>query len=176
MNRRPSAVRTPLPQSDGTVPGWLAGAANAEPVWTPAVPVPIAYGTTPNEQGFVALQSVYRPSGGLARGADLASRLQHRRVGGYVSLARLIVNRQVFSFSWQNDDWLPMFQFDTADLSLRPAVQDILAELLDIMDGWTLALWFVQANRALGQVVPLDLLQLDPAAVLQAAARARDAS
>ena len=131
MNRPPWPQHRPAPHGGGAVPYWLSEPGAVGSVWAVEASAPSSFGPIPNDQGFVALQAAYRPSGGLARGAELAGRLQHRRVGGYVSLARLVVNRQVFSFTWHNDYWLPLFQFDADDLSLQPAVQDVLAELLD---------------------------------------------
>jgi hypothetical protein len=102
-----------------------------------------------SDTGFVALQNAYRASGGLASGNELATRLHVNGEGGYAKLARWILSHQAFSFAWNEDFWLPMFQFDPRDLSLTQGLRPVLAELGDVMDGWALAAWFAEPNDAL---------------------------
>ena len=128
-----------------------------------------AYGNCPNDTDFVALQACLRPSRGLARGDDLALCLGQGRTGGHARLARLMVSGQVFSFAWLDTYWLPMFQFDTAGLGPRAESRAVLRELVEVLDGWTLAVWFVQPSNCLASRSPLDLLRSDLPAVLQAA-------
>ncbi len=82
---------------------------------------------------------------------------------------RLIVSGHVFSFAWHDTYWVPMFQFDPQDLSLRPATRQVLAELANDLDGWSIAGWFAASNPWLSQRRPVDLLDIDLPAVLQAA-------
>jgi hypothetical protein len=110
-----------------------------------------------SDAGFVALQNAYRSSGGLASGSELAARLHINGEGGYASLARWIVGHHVFSFAWHEDFWLPMFQFDPRDLSLRRGLRPVLAELVDVMDGWAMAAWFAQPNEALQGHSPVSV-------------------
>ena len=124
---------------------------------------------TPSSTGFTAMLQAYRATGGTARGDDLARLLQDRPNGGYVSLARLIATRKVFSFEWRNTYWVPMFQFDLADLSQRPGAQQVLVELNSEFDDWHAALWFTQPNVWLQGVKPVDLINTDLQAVLEAA-------
>lgn len=128
-----------------------------------------AYACEPNDRDFVALQAGLRPSGGLARGDDLALCLGHGQSGGHARLARMMVAGQVFSFAWLDTCWLPMFQFDPADLGPRPEPLAVLRELVEVLDGWSLAVWFVQPNQCLDSRSPLALLHSDLPAVLQAA-------
>ena len=109
---------------------------------------------------FVELQSAYRPSGGLAHGDELAARLHVNGGGGYARLARWIVSRQVFSFSWNENFWLPMFQFDLtddADRTLRLDLRPVLSELADVMDGSALARWFAHPNDELQGSSPVAM-------------------
>ncbi len=48
-------------------------------------------------------------------------------------LARWIALRQVVSFEWQAQTWLPLFQFDRRDMSIHPE----------------LAHWFARPNSSL---------------------------
>ena len=124
---------------------------------------------SPNDSDFVALQCALRASGGLARGQDLAHSLQDRQAGDFTSLARWIVTRRIFSFAWHDSFWVPMFQLDPVDASLRPGAQSVVAELVGVLDGWSLALWFVRPNSSLAERTPLALLDHDLPAVFQAA-------
>lgn len=119
--------------------------------------------------GFAALRVAFRASGGLARGDDIALLLADRGRGDYVSLARLIGAGEVFGFEWQRSFWIPMFQFDPRDLSIRPGSRQVLAELASAFDGWRLATWFTEPNAWLDAARPIDLIDVDPAEVVQAA-------
>lgn len=125
--------------------------------------------TTAGEREFRALCSAYRNSGGMLRGDDLARLLEDHRCGDFVSLARFITRHEIFAFDWRDSVWVPMFQFDLRDLSIRPVPQRVLAELGGVFDGWGLASWFAQPNAWLRGARPVDLLDTDPAHVLRAA-------
>ena len=124
---------------------------------------------TPSNRGFVAMLTAYRATGGTARGDDLARMLEDHHRGDFVSLARLVVTGVVFGFEWRHTFWVPMFQFDLRDLSIRPGLPLVLAELRPQFDGWTLAAWFAQPNSWLDDRRPVDLLDSDLSEVLQAA-------
>ena len=129
----------------------------------------VAVDRRPSSAGFATLLGAYRSSGGTARGDDLARlRADHHR-GGYVSLARLIAAGEVFGFEWRQTLWIPMFQFDPRDLSIKPALRQILAELAVDFDSWGLAAWFANGNTWLDGQRPLDLLDRDLPAVVDAA-------
>src|SRR5450755_1135237 len=76
------------------------------------------HGDPSEDAAFAAMRAAYQPVGGLARGDDLARLLEERARGDFVSLARLIVDGEVFAFEWRRTYWIPMFQFDLADLSI----------------------------------------------------------
>lgn len=130
-----------------------------------------AYASCPNDADFVALQACLRPSGGLARGNDLAICLGQGqdRSDGHAQLAGLMVSGQVFSFAWLDTYWLPMFQFEPGVLGLCAESRAVLRELVEVLDGWSLAVWFVQPSSCLAGRCPLALLRSDLPAVLQAA-------
>lgn len=122
-----------------------------------------------SEREFSALRAEYGTSGGIVKGDDLARLFADRRVGDYVSLARHVGKGEVFGFEWQHALWIPMFQFDLDDLSVREQPRQVRVELEGHFAGWDVADWFVQRNVWLGRRRPVDLLSSDLPAVLQAA-------
>lgn len=121
------------------------------------------------DRDFAALRAGCQASGGAVRGGDLAGWLEKRQRGDAVSLAKLIISGNIFGFEWQGNFWVPMFQFDFRDLSIRQAPRKVRAELGGVFDGWALAVWFVQPCVWLNGQSPLDLLEADLPAVLEAA-------
>lgn len=106
---------------------------------------------------FIALLQAFRSSGGLASGDELATRLHVQGKGGYSRLARWIVGRQAFSFSWHDHVWIPMFQFNQPEMSLHQGLRPVLGELAGVMDGWGLANWFARPNSALQGQSPASI-------------------
>ena len=95
----------------------------------------------------------------------------------YGSKAR---NRSALAARWRSDKKIfavlhggrflyPAFQFD-AQGRPRKAISKVLAALGDAVGGWQTALWFVTPNGWLDGEKPVDLLDRQPAAVLDAAA------
>ena len=123
----------------------------------------------PEDRDFLAMHAAYRASGGLARGDDLARLFEDRRCGDFISLAGLITAGEIFSFDWHRSFWVPMFQFELRDLSIKPGPRQVLAELARAFDGWSLAIWFARPNSCLNGHRPVDLLDSDLPAVLDAA-------
>jgi len=123
----------------------------------------------PSDRDFFAMRGAYRASGGTARGDDLARLLEDHRRGDRVSLARLVVSGEIFGFEWRRLFWVPMFQFEPRDLSLKRGPRQVLAELASEFDGWTLAIWFSQPNCWLNERRPVDVLDSNLPAVLGAA-------
>jgi hypothetical protein len=127
--------------------------------------------TDPDAREFEAMREAYRASGGIAHGDDLARLLTDRQCGDFASLAVLILAREVFAFQWRKTFWVPMFQFNLHDLTVRasPHVSQVLAELADEYDGWDLAVWFARPNQWLQGARPVDRLNSNFAQVLEAA-------
>ncbi|MEO8059201.1 MAG: hypothetical protein ABI671_12830 [Burkholderiales bacterium] len=123
----------------------------------------------PTGRGFTALLAAFRATGGTARGDDVARLLEDHGLGNFIGLARLIANGDVFGFDWRGVLWIPMFQFELRDLSVKPATHHVLAELGSGFDGWSCATWFARPNSLLNFRIPVDLLATDLADVLQAA-------
>ena len=130
-------------------------------------------GESPTGDGFAALMATYRATGGVARGDDLARLLEDHGLGDFVGLARLITSNEVFGFEWRDTLWIPMFQFELRDLSIKPATRLVLMQLGSGFDGWALAAWFAQPNSWLNDRRPVDRVDSHLAEVLRAARIAR---
>ena len=123
----------------------------------------------PTRRGFAALLAAFRATGGTARGDDVARLLEDHGLGDFIGLAKLIANGAVFGFEWRGVLWIPMFQFELRDLSVKPATQQVLAELGTGFDGWSRAAWFARPNSYLNFQTPVDLLASRLPDVLEAA-------
>ena len=122
-----------------------------------------------NQTGFDDLISAYKGSGGTARADDLALLLAEKGQGSFVSLAKSIVKGDVFSIEWNNHFWLPMFQFEPCDMTMKRSVRKILRELRHVLDTWALAAWFAEPNAWLKNRRPVDMLDANFPAVFAAA-------
>ena len=123
----------------------------------------------PSGRGFIALLEAFRATGGTVPGEIVGRLLEEHEVGNAISLAKLIYTGQVFGFEWRASLWIPMFQFDADDLSLKAGAQRVRAELPSLWSGWTLASWFAGPNARLDGRSPADMLDLHLDAVMRTA-------
>ena len=147
-------------------------ARHAQPNLSPheATPSPVdPIGELPTSDGFAALLAAYRATGGTARGDDVARLLEDHGIGDFIGLARLIASGEVFDFEWRNTLWIPMFQFEPRDLSVKVSTQQVLKTLGTGFEGWSCAAWFARPNSWLNNRAPVDLLGTHLAEVLEAA-------
>lgn len=115
---------------------------------------------------FLDLLAAYRRSGGLATGSEIAA----RRPGvGLAELARFIARRELISLDWGGHRWLPVFQFEDGDVTVRESVSALVEELSVALDDWELTQWFVDPNSWLNGATPLQLVHDDFARVHDAA-------
>lgn len=128
-----------------------------------------AIGDEPDQLTFEALRKAFAASGGIARADDLRRVLSDLRQGDDVALSRLIAGGRVLHFEWQAEMWIPMAQFDLRDLSLKPGLQQVRAELGHRLDDWSVAIWLARPNDWLSDRRPVDLLDTETTAVLRAA-------
>lgn len=122
-------------------------------------------------QEFIAMLNGYRRSGGLAQAREVASMCNSAKTCS-CSLAQLadgIVKRDLISVGWQSRIWVPLFQFNRADMSLRDGLRNVLAELVVVFNAWDLALWFSQPNPWLINSTPADITALSIQDVMHAA-------
>jgi hypothetical protein len=128
-----------------------------------------AIGERPTSRGFAALLAAYRATGGTARGDDVARLLEDHGRADFIGLARLIAAGRVFGFEWRRTLWIPMFQFEVRDLSIKPAAERVVKELGSTFDGWACAAWFATPNSWLDRRAPVDLVDTQLRDVLGAA-------
>ncbi|MDL2337003.1 MAG: hypothetical protein QFE16_04090 [Pseudomonadota bacterium] len=128
-----------------------------------------AIGGVPSGRHFIALLEAFRATGGTAPGEIVGRLLEEHHVGDDVSLARLVYTGQVFGFEWRSSLWIPMFQFDVDDLSVRSGPQQVRAKLPTLWSGWRVASWFAQTNVWLDGQRPVDVIALNLEATLRAA-------
>jgi len=123
----------------------------------------------PTDRDHAAMRDAYRASGGTVR-RDALARVLHDCEGAHdATLGKLLVTHGIFSFEWRAVHWVPMFQFDMRDMSVRPRPQRVAAELAEVFDGWALAMWFSQPNHWLRNRRPVEVLNSSLASVLHAA-------
>lgn len=128
-----------------------------------------------SDEGVALLFQLFRASGGVARAEEVAAYCTRSGELGLGVLARRIAHKQVVSFEWRADIWLPLFQFQfqfqLSDLSTLPGLMPVLAILNNIYNRWELAQWFVQPQAELSHRSPDVVLAREPGAVLRAAQR-----
>ncbi len=115
------------------------------------------------------IRQAYSRQGGLLSGEEVSLLMRRHCDQPMSQLARWIVDLNIVSLDSQGQIWIPLFQFDQADMTIKPAVAAVLAELSPLLDGHELAVWFASANEWLSGASPLDAVALDSPAVLKAA-------
>lgn len=123
----------------------------------------------PNGRAFVTLLEAFRGSGGTVPAHILSRLLAEHPAGQAAGLATLLRFRQVFGFEWRGCVWVPMFQFESADLCTAVAPQTVRAALPPHWSGWALAQWFGLPLAQLDGQRPVDLLALHLPDVIRAA-------
>lgn len=111
----------------------------------------------------------YRQGGGLLEANALAVRMRARCAQPVSRLARWIVSRDIVVIAANGALLVPLFQLDEAGCEVRPAVGRVLLELHGVFDDRETAQWFVQPNAWIDDRWPMDLLDSDPHAVVEAA-------
>lgn len=125
------------------------------------------------DQQFVVMLDAYRCNGGLARAPEVVALFKRCSGSDVAVLASWIVKRKIICFEWQSIMWLPLFQFKLVDMTLRPGISQVVAELTAVHDQWQLAVWFAQPNPWLDERTPADMLGCDLGGVVRAARAAR---
>jgi hypothetical protein len=115
------------------------------------------------------MADAYARSGGLCLDIDVEGLLRMHTSQPLSVLARWIVERRLVMFVCEAQRWIPLFQFDRADMSLRPHVQRVVAELDSAFDEPKLAQWFAWPNSSLNGRAPVEIIERDPTTVLAAA-------
>lgn len=145
------------------------GFDNSAPVTQDAASLCRAADLRRADNEFVQMLDGFRRSGGLARLQEVTERCERRGGPDIASLSTNLARKQVICFEWQAEAWLPLFQFNPIDMTLRAQMLPVVSELSCIYGPWDLAFWFSQPNPWLADRAPADALISDLATVLQAA-------
>ena len=121
---------------------------------------------------FVTMLDAYRDLGGLVRLQEVFTICKSRAGRDIASMARRIAKKDVLSFDWHAQVWIPLFQFDRDSMVVQPGFASVLAILNANYTRWSIALWFAKPNAWLQGATPASMLCKDAGQVL-AAARAR---
>ena len=122
-----------------------------------------------SDDQFAIMLKAYRGTGGITRAEEFATLSMQRGGPDAATLAKWVSTRQVICFDWQSQAWLPFFQFSRSDLSVRPELSGIFAELTGVYSAWALANWFSRPKASLANRTPVEALAYNFAAVLHAA-------
>jgi hypothetical protein len=131
--------------------------------------VPQVAAVAPQDSLFITLLNGFRSRGGLQRLSVLqAIRRDAWSTDVIEALPACIADRKVLGITWNHEAWVPDFQFDGHGALKQPAAA-VFLELTPSHCPWELATWFVTPSTWLQQVRPIDLLEIAPARVLEAA-------
>jgi hypothetical protein len=115
------------------------------------------------------LAGALRVRGGMLPADEVAWRMRPHYDQPISQLARWIVTRAIVVVPSGSFTFVPMFQFDPTRMTLRVEVSAALAELVPVFDDLEVAGWFVEPNRWLGGLAPVESLGQGSVALLQAA-------
>lgn len=122
------------------------------------------------EAAFRAMHAAFRATGGMLCVKDLARLLaDHHLCEGNPTLDATLDDGTLFALPWRGTWWVPMVQFDLADMRLRTSVGLVRRELSRDMDDWQVAAWFARPNDWLNGSRPVDHLVLHLPCTLNAA-------
>jgi hypothetical protein len=151
---------------------YATDATQANPVHALAALRPLASACHPgneNDHAFIGMLESYRNSGGLARAQEVFTLFKSRSGLEVGRLAHWMAQRTVLSLEWHADIWVPLFQFEPQHMTVKPALEPVLAALNPVCTPWELAHWCAQPHRLLGGQSPADALDTDPTEVLRVA-------
>jgi hypothetical protein len=128
-----------------------------------------ASASDPDEQQASLVYRAYASRGGVVDSTEFSALLRAHSEQPISQVARWIVAREVVQFWCHGETQFPLFQFDLADMSLRPRARQVIQELSPAFDDLGLAHWFIRPNSLLADAAPVDHLAHDPHAVVAAA-------
>jgi hypothetical protein len=121
------------------------------------------------DQAFIGMLDGYRSSGGLARAQEVFTLFKSRSSQDVITLAHAMALRAVLSFEWHANVWVPLFQFERQHMTLKAALEPVLAALNPVCTPWELAQWCAKPHRLLDGQSPADALEADTLRVLRVA-------
>lgn len=122
-----------------------------------------------DDHQIVRMRQAFRATGGLLSFDEVVKLFQGYAGPDAAVLAQWIRIRAAIAFEWQQETWLPMFQFSRKALSVHQPLRPVLRNLSAIYDGWETASWFALPNTWLTGRAPVDMLATDLLAVCDAA-------
>ncbi len=128
-----------------------------------------AMGATATDEAFIELLHFYRCRGGMAREIEVLSHLKCRAFQAGQPASRPSEFDRAVRFSWGGWTWLPLFQFNREDLSLRAQPLRVVDELMPVFDGWEVTRWFAARNTWLRDQLPIDVMDENLSLVIEAA-------
>jgi len=121
------------------------------------------------EHRLQIISDTFERQGGLWSDREVERRLRAHVDQPISILAHWIVGRRLVTFLCQQQRWVPAFQFDAGNMSLRRDPQQVLSELADVFDDFDVADWFASPNLLLQGAAPVDRIGDHPCCVLAAA-------
>ncbi|NUT74138.1 hypothetical protein HNO86_03670 [Pseudomonas sp. C1C7] len=77
---------------------------------------------------------------------------------------------RIFALRHEGVDYFPIYGLDPRQgFQPIPALEDVIATLSTMKDGWAMAFWFASSNSYLGGKCPKEMLSVNPSGVLTAA-------
>jgi len=121
------------------------------------------------DRQFLDMRRGFDAYGGWISGDELSRRLRRHWNQPISVLANWVTKREIVNIVWRSGILIPVFQFSSESLQIRPVVRAALAELEGVFDDWEIAVWFAQPNVWLQEQRPVDLVARDDEGVIQAA-------
>lgn len=107
----------------------------------------------------------------LLRSMDVARQTGSTARNESAKASRWKTERRIFSVPSRGVDFYPAFQFSPVSGEPLPVIRSLL-EILESFDEWQTALWLAATNVWLDGERPMDVVERDPDAVLDAARHA----
>jgi hypothetical protein len=120
----------------------------------------IAWSTRARAEALAEFGALTEAQIGNTRGGQVA-----RPIG---SATRWLDEARVFAVDGPDGKLFPAFQFN--DGEPRPVVAKVLSALAGRLRGWEILMWFTASSGHLEGPRPVDLLDVNPEAVVEAAA------
>ena len=118
---------------------------------------------------FEELFAAFDAAGGIAQTEEVEQLLEEHGNGDRMKFSKALSKGEILSIAWSDIRWVPLFQLEPQDLSVRREVASVLGELYGIYDDWELGRWFTEPNGWLDARRPVDVIWLLPKRVAQAA-------
>jgi hypothetical protein len=121
------------------------------------------------DRQYLDMSRAFETRGGWVSGDEMSRHLRRHWDQPISVLANWVMNREIVNIVWHGRILVPVFQFSSEDLQIRPLVRAALAELVGVFDDWEIAVWFTQPNAWLHEQPPLDLVARGDNTVIEAA-------